>query len=223
MLQQYTRPPDLQSTEFRGTSSTYTVGMPDSITQDDARALMNEWVQSESLRIHMECVATCMGDHARRIDPGQEQRWRIAGLLHDFDYEKHPTEQEHPFVGVEHLRSRGDVDEEIIEAILGHADYSGTPRVTDMARYLYAVDELAGFLVACCKVRPNGITDLKPKSVKKKLKTENFAAGVNRNDIKEGMEALGLEPTEHIQACIDALRADGERLGLVPGNEEAAT
>ncbi len=157
-----------------------------------------------------------MGAYAHTVEPTEEARWRIAGLLHDFDYEKHPTEAEHPFVGVEHLRKRGDVDEEILEAILGHAQYSGTPRTTSMARYLFAVDELAGFLVACCKVRPNGVTDLAPKSVKKKLKTENFAAGCNRQDISESMADLDLDPTEHIQRCIDALRADGDRLGITP-------
>jgi predicted hydrolase (HD superfamily) len=190
--------------------------MADAITQDQARSLMHEWVESDSLRIHMESVACCMGACARAIDPEQEQRWRIAGLLHDFDYEKHPTEAEHPFVGVEYLRQRGGVDEEILEAILGHAQYSGTPRTTSMARYLFAVDELAGFLVACCKVRPNGVADLAPKSVKKKLKTENFAAGCNRQDISESIADLDLDPTEHIQHCIDALRGDGERLGITP-------
>ena len=190
--------------------------MSDSITQDQARSLMHEWVESDALRIHMEAVACCMGAYARAVDPEQEERWRIAGLLHDFDYERHPTEAEHPFVGTTHLRERGDVDEEIIEAILGHAQYSGTPRTTAMAKHLFAVDELAGFIVACCKVRPNGIADLAPKSVKKKLKTDNFAAGCNRQDITDGMQDLGLDPTEHIQACIDALRADGERLGITP-------
>ena len=181
-----------------------------------ARELMHDWVESPALRIHMECVSVCMGAAASVQAPDQEQRWRIAGLLHDFDYEKHPTTAEHPFVGIEHLRSRGDVDEEILEAILGHATYSGTPRETAMARTLFAVDELSGFIVACCKVRPGGISDLAPKSVKKKLKTENFAAGCDRNDIATGMEELGVDPTEHIQFCIDALRSDGDRLGLMP-------
>ena len=109
---------------------------------------------------------------------------------------------------------RGDVDDEILNAILGHATYSGTPRDTPMARHLFAVDELAGFIVACCKVRPGGISDLAPKSVKKKLKTANFAAAVNRDDIALGTEELGCDLTEHIQFCIDALRADEERLSL---------
>lgn len=190
--------------------------MADAITIEQARILMHDWVASDALRIHMEAVACCMAAYARTVEPEQEDRWRIAGLLHDFDYERHPTEAEHPFVGTTHLRERGDVDEEIIEAILGHAQYSGTPRTTAMAKHLFAVDELAGFIVACCKVRPNGIADLAPKSVKKKLKTDNFAAGCDRQDIADGMDDLGLEPTEHIQRCIDALRADGDRLGIAP-------
>ncbi len=181
-----------------------------------ARELMHEWVESPALRIHMECVSTCMGAAARVHAPDQEERWRIAGLLHDMDYEKHPTAEEHPFVGIEHLRGRGDVDEEILEAILGHATYSGTPRETDMAKALFAVDELSGFIVACCKVRPNGIADLAPKSVKKKLKIDNFAAGCDRGDIRLAMEELGVDPTEHIQFCIDALREEADRLGLDP-------
>ena len=181
---------------------------------DDARSIMHEWVESEALRQHMECVAACMGSAADLHAPTERSRWVICGLLHDFDYEKHPTEKEHPFVGIEYLRGRGDVDEEILDAILGHATYSGTPRSTPMARYLFAVDELAGFIVACCKVRPNGIQDLAPKSVKKKLKTANFAAAVNRDDIRLGVEELECDLTDHIQFCIDALAADREQLGL---------
>src|SRR5512145_179926 len=147
---------------------------------------MQEWTQSPALRQHMEAVAACMGAYAGKLDPAQLDRWVTAGLLHDMDYEKHPTRQEHPFVAVEHLRGRGDVDEEIIEAILGHAEYSGVERKTPMARALFAVDELAGFIVACCKVRPNGIADLAPASVTKKLKDKAFAAAVSRHDIEQG-------------------------------------
>ena len=114
----------------------------------------------------------------------------------------------------EHLRARGDVPEEIINAILAHADYSGVPRETDMARYLYAVDELAGFIVACARVRPDGIGELQPKSVKKKLKDKKFAAAVNRDDIRVGAEAIGIEMTDHIANCIEAMRSDRERLGI---------
>lgn len=184
------------------------------MSPDQARELMREWTQSDALRIHMESVAACMGAYADRLAPHDRDRWVVAGLLHDMDYEKHPTMEEHPFVAVEHLRKRGDVDDEIIDAILGHADYSGVPRQTDMAKSLFAVDELAGFIGACCKVRPNGIADLQPKSVKKKLKDKAFAAAVSREDIREGIEGLGVDATEHIQVCIDAMRADAERLGL---------
>ena len=174
---------------------------------------MHEWTESPSLRGHMEAVAACMGFYAGRLEPAEAERWWITGLLHDFDYEKHPSEEEHPFVGVEHLRGLG-VDEEILSAILGHAEYSGVARETAVARTLFAVDELAGFIVACAKVRPNGISDLKPKSVKKKLKDKRFAAAVSREDISQGIEELGVDTTEHIQNCIDAIRAEGELVGL---------
>lgn len=192
------------------------------MTPDEARTLMHEWVASESLRVHMEAVAACTGAYGRRLAPGQEDRWVVAGLLHDFDYERHPTRAEHPFVGVRHLESLG-VDQEIRTAILGHADYSGVARESPMAKALYAVDELAGFIVACAKVRPNGIADLEPKSVKKKLKDKAFAAAVSREDIARGIgelaplcgatDAAAFE-SEHIQTCIDASRAEAGRLGV---------
>lgn len=184
---------------------------------DEARALMHEWTPSEALRVHMEAVAACMALYARRLAPDDVERWVVCGLLHDFDYERHPSAEEHPFVGVAELEKRG-VDEEIRTAILGHAEYSGVPRETPMARALFACDELAGFIVACVKVRPNGIEDLAPKSVKKKLKDRAFAAAVSRDDIATGVEELGaiagVNQTEHIHNCIDALRGERERLGL---------
>lgn len=181
---------------------------------DEARTLMHEWTESDALRTHMECVAACMADYAEKYEAEEKDRWIVAGLLHDMDYEKHPTREEHPFVGVKHLREKTDVDEQIITAILGHAEYSGTPRETPMAKCLFAVDELAGFIVACAKVRPNGISDLAPKSVKKKLKDKAFAAGVSREDIATGIEELGVDQTEHLQVCIDAIRSRAEALGL---------
>ena len=184
------------------------------MTVDEARALMHEWTQSVALRNHMECVAVCMAAYADRYEPDQRDRWIVTGLLHDMDYDRHPTSQEHPFVAVEHLRGRGDVDEEIVTAILGHAEYSGVPRDTTLAKVLFAVDELAGFIGACCKVRPNGVADLEPKSVRKKLKDKAFAAAVSREDIQRGVEELGVDQAEHIQTCIDALRAEAGRLGL---------
>jgi len=182
------------------------------MTIDEARSLMQEWTQNPALRVHMECVAACMGAYADRLEPAQKDRWIICGLLHDFDYEKHPSKEEHPFVGVKYLRELpgADVDDEIINAILGHAEYSGTPRITPMQKTLFAVDEIAGFVVACCKVRPNGIADLEPSSVNKKLKDKAFAAAVSREDIKKGIAELGpvagVDQTQHIQICIQAIR-----------------
>jgi predicted hydrolase (HD superfamily) len=191
------------------------------MTVDEARALMREWVRSDSLRGHMEAVAACMGAYAARLAPAEGDRWVVCGLLHDFDYERHPTPSEHPFVGVKELEKRG-VDEETRTAILGHADYSGVARQTPMAKTLYAVDELAGFIVACAKVRPNGLADLEAKSVKKKLKDRAFAAAVNREDIARGTaelapllggDAAAFE-SAHIDACIAALRPIAATLGL---------
>jgi predicted hydrolase (HD superfamily) len=187
------------------------------MTIDEARALMHQWVASPALRIHMEAVAACMAGYSAKLEPAQKDRWIVCGLLHDFDYEKHPTQAEHPFVGVKHLESIG-VDGEIRTAILGHAEYSGTPRETNMAKALFAVDELAGFIVACCKVRPNGIGDLEPSSVKKKLKDKAFAANVSREDIAKGSAelgaVLGIDQTQHIANCIEALRAERATLGI---------
>ena len=183
------------------------------MTPDQARSIMHEWTQGPALRVHMEAVAACMAGYADVLQPDQRDRWVVCGLLHDMDYERHPTPAEHPRVGVEHLRNLG-VDEEILTAILGHAQYTNTPRDTPMAKALFAVDELAGFIVACCKVRPNGISDLEPSSVRKKLKDKAFAAAVNRDDIKLGIAELGVDETQHIQRCIDALRRERSRLGL---------
>lgn len=184
---------------------------------EQARALMHEWTQSEALRQHMECVAACVTHYALQLAPEDSDRWTVAALLHDFDYEKHPTKEEHPFVGVKKLEELG-VDDEILQAILGHADYSGVARETPMAKTLFACDELAGFIVACVKVRPNGISDLVPKSVNKKLKVMAFAAAVSRQDIATGIEELGsimeIDQTKHIQNCIDAMRERATNLGL---------
>ena len=152
----------------------------------------------------MESVAACMRACALNIAPEHADRWFIAGLLHDMDYEKHP--KEHPSVGVAHLASLG-VDEEIREAIIGHTDHTGVSRRTLMAKALFGVDELAGFIVACAKVRPNGISDLEPSSVKKKLKDKAFAAAVSREDITRGIAELGADETAHIKLCIEAIRA----------------
>ena len=184
------------------------------MTIEEAREVMHEWVASPALRTHMECVAACMGAYAAKLEPTEAKRWRVCGLLHDMDWERHPTREEHPFVAVKFLRERGGVDDEILTAILGHAEYSGTPRQTAMAKALFAVDELAGFIVACAKVRPDGVETLEPKSVKKKLKAKEFAAAVSREDIATAIAELGVDETQHIQSCIDAIRAERERLGV---------
>lgn len=175
---------------------------------------MEEWTQGPALRVHAECVALCMAAYADRYEPDEKDRWIIAGLLHDFDYERYPTMEDHPIKGVEYLRANTDLDEGIIHTILAHAPHTGTARESMMDKCIFAVDELAGFIVACSKVRPNGIQDLAPKSVKKKLKDKAFAAAVNRQDIALGIQELGVDPTEHIQLCIDAIRAEKGRLGL---------
>lgn len=186
------------------------------LTVDDARTLMHDWVESASLRGHMESVAACMAHHARLHAPEEVDAWTIAGLLHDFDYERHPTPAEHPTVGVAHLRSLG-VDETILEAILGHAPYTGVARTTPMARHLFACDELAGFIVAVARVRPDGFADLKAKSVRKKLKDKAFAAAVSRADIAEGVADLVADgcvadETEHIDRCIEAIAGAADRV-----------
>lgn len=175
------------------------------LSSDTARRLMHEWVQNPALRIHMEAVAACMAAYAGMLDPTNADRWTVCGLLHDFDYERHPSRDEHPRVGVAHLRSLG-LDGEILDAIMGHAEYTGTPRVSAMSKHLFAVDELAGFIVACAKVRPDGLATLEPASVLKKLKTPAFAAAVSREDIRKGIAELGVNETEHIARCIAAIR-----------------
>jgi putative nucleotidyltransferase with HDIG domain len=173
---------------------------------DDARAVLHEWVSNPALRHHMECVAACMGAYAEAVDPPSRDRWVLAGLLHDLDWERHPTQDEHPRVGVAFLRTRS-VDEEILHAIMAHAPYTGTARDTAMARHLFAVDELAGFIVACAKVRPDGLASLEPASVRKKLKNLAFAAAVSRDDIATGIAELGVDEDAHIARCIAAIRA----------------
>jgi predicted hydrolase (HD superfamily) len=145
----------------------------------------------------------------RGADP---EAWGLAGLLHDLDWERHPDS--HPVRAVEELRGRG-VPEEILHAILAHRpDFTGVEPTTELDRVLFACDELAGFVVACCLVRPTGIDDLAPRSVTKKLKDKAFAAGVSRDDVARGIELIGLERAEHIQNVIDGLRARGAELGI---------
>lgn len=191
------------------------------MTRDEALALMHEHTESDALRKHMYAVEQAMRLCAEKFGE-DEDRWGVVGLLHDFDYEKYPNHEHsptdgHPAWGVRLLRERG-LPEDMCEAILGHAQYSGVPRVSPMAKALFAVDELCGFLVACALVRPSkSLHDLEVKSVKKKLKDKAFARGVNREEVSQGAEELGVPLDEHIRFVIEALRPIEERLGLGSG------
>lgn len=187
------------------------------ITRQEAYNLMREWVASESLRKHMLCVEAAMRAYARKYQ-ADEEMWGVAGLLHDFDYEKFPepnpeAKTGHPFEGVRHLQSLNYPDE-IIQAILGHALYSGVPRTSQMAKCLFAVDELCGFVMACAHMRPDKLQTLEASSVKKKLKDKKFAAKVSREDIALGLEELGISEDEHINFVIKALKPISKDLGF---------
>ena len=184
-------------------------------TYNDALDLFHSWTTGDSLRRHAYAVEAGMRHYAelKGLPPEDVERWRMAGLLHDMDYERHPSPEEHPFVGVRALEEAG-YDEEIRTAILGHAPYSGVARESAMAKTLFAVDELAGFITAVGYVRPSGLDGLTPRSVKKKLKDKRFAAAVSREDIVEGAEALGVDLGEHIAVVIEGMRQDAERLGF---------
>ena len=190
------------------------------MTRDEALALMHEYTESHALRKHMYAVELAMRAYAQRFD-GDEETWGLVGLLHDFDYDRYPNHEHnatkgHPSFGVGLLRGRG-VSEEVLEAILGHAPYTGVPRESRMAKTLFAVDELCGFLVACALVRPSrSLKDLEYKSFKKKFKDKAFARGVSRDDIQLGAEQLGIPMDEHVRFTIEALRTDEERIGLGP-------
>lgn len=179
-------------------------------TRSDAVALLEEWVESEALRKHMYAVEAAVRHYARLLD-GDEDLWGLAGLLHDLDWERHP--EEHPHVGVARLREL-DYPEEVVRAVLSHAfpDRSDVRPETPLERVLYSCDELSGLVYACCLVRPNGIDDLKPKSVVKKMKDKAFARGVHREAVHLGIELIGLPRAEHIQNVIEGLRTVGDVL-----------
>ncbi len=182
-------------------------------TREEAWALLTEYTQSESLRKHALAVEAAMRHYARLMG-GDEELWGLTGLLHDFDYERYPNAPEHPTRGMEILAERG-WPPEIIRAIAGHATYLGVERDTAMARALFAVDELCGFLTACAYVQPSRkIADVKVASVRKKLKDRAFARSVNREDIHASVEELGIPLEQHIQNCLDALTAAADDLGL---------
>jgi predicted hydrolase (HD superfamily) len=192
--------------------------------REQAWALLTEWTQSESLRKHALaveiCVSACGEAEAGRLGlAGDEraafvERYTVTGLLHDFDYEKHPSLEEHPFVGVKELERLG-WPAEVRTAILGHAQYSGVPRVTHLDKALFACDELAGFLTACALVKPTkAIADVEVAGVRKKMKDKAFARGVNRDDVIQGAAELGVELDAHIAFCLEAMKKRAGELGL---------
>ncbi len=182
-------------------------------TREDAIELLHEYTKTDSLRRHALGVEQSMRKMAEKYD-GDPNEWGITGLMHDFDYEMYPTMDEHPYKGNEILKSKGYPDS-ITQAIMGHATYTGVERETDMAKSLFAVDELTGFIFAVTYVRPSkSIFEVKPRSVKKKLKQKSFAASVIREDIFQSVDELDLDLTEHIQFVIDALSEKAEELGL---------
>jgi predicted hydrolase (HD superfamily) len=196
--------------------------------RDQAWQLLTEWTQSESLRKHAIaveiCVTACGEAEADRLgltgpEHAQERArfvelYTTTGLLHDFDYERHPTAEEHPFVGVRELERQG-WPIELRTAILGHAQYSGVPRITHLDKSLFACDELAGFLTACALVKPTkAIADVEVPSVRKKMKDKAFARGVNRDDVIQGAAELGVDLDAHIAFCLEAMKKRAGQLGL---------
>jgi putative nucleotidyltransferase with HDIG domain len=185
------------------------------LSRDEAWSLFCEWTASDSLRRHVLAVETAMRAYAEELG-GDPEEWGTVGLLHDLDYERHPdmdSEDGHPRTAMRVLTEM-DVPEHWVRAIASHADFLGVPRETPMEKALYAVDELSGFIAACAYVRPDGITGLTPKSVKKKLKQPSFAAAVDRDDVRRGAEELGVDFDEHVAFVIAALEARADELGL---------
>lgn len=182
--------------------------------RESAWELLCEYTKNENLRKHALAVETCVRAYARKFGENEET-WGVVGLIHDFDYEVYPNAPDHPLKGSEILKERG-YPEELRRAILGHADYTGVPRDTLLAKVLFACDELAGFITACAYVRPDRIVTLEAKSVRKRMKDKAFARAVSREDITKGSEELGVPLDEHIAFCIDAMRSIAATLGLDP-------
>ena len=181
--------------------------------REQAWCLLTEFTQSESLRKHALAVEACMRAYARKLS-GDEELWGTIGLLHDFDYEKYPSAEEHPFKGSEILKERG-YSEEIRRAILSHADYSGVKRESPMEKALFACDELAGFITATALVKPNkSLAEVDAKSIRKRMKDKAFARSVSREDMVNGAADLGVDLDEHITFCIEAMKAVAGELGL---------
>ena len=187
------------------------------MTRDQAFALMCEWTVSESLRKHMLAVEAAMRFYARKFGE-DEEKWAVVGILHDMDYEKHPSKEEHPYQTVKLLRERGE-PEEISRAILAHADYSGVKPETPLEKTILAVDELCGFITAVALVRPSkSVLEVEVSSVKKKMKDKAFARQVSREDITQGAALLGISLDEHIANVLTALQGAASELGLA-GNQ----
>ena len=183
------------------------------VAREEAWSLLTEFTQSESLRKHALAVEACMRAYARKLG-GDESLWGLVGLIHDFDYEKYPSAEDHPFKGSEILKERG-YSEEIRRAILSHAEYSGVPRETTMEKALFACDELAGFITAATLVKPSkSLSELDARSVRKKMKDKAFARSVKRADSVNGAADLGVDLEEHITFCIEAMKGIAAELGL---------
>lgn len=187
--------------------------MENYLDRDYCLSLLKEYTQNESLLKHAFAVESCVRAYAKKFGE-DENYWGNVALLHDFDYEKFPTAEEHPFKGAEILREK-KFPEDFIQSILSHADYTGVKRETLLQKTLFACDELAGFLTAVAYVRPSkSIDEVEVKSVKKKLKDKAFARAVSREDIIKGAEELGIDLDEHIAFCIEAMKQNKELLGL---------
>ena len=181
--------------------------------EQKALEIVHEFVKNENLRKHMYAVSEAMRQYAKKYGE-DEEKWAIVGLLHDFDWEIHPSAEEHPIKGSQILKERG-YPEEILRAILSHADYTGVTRESLMEKTLFAVDELTGFITACALVQPSKkLADVKVDSVKKKFKKKEFARQVNRDDMLKGAEELGVNLDEHIEFVINAMRGIEDKLGL---------
>ena len=190
-------------------------------TRDQAWETLTKYTQSEALRRHALAVEAAVGAYAQKLGE-DEELWRVTALLHDFDYEMHPTLDKHPQDGAPILREEG-YPEEVVEGVLSHAEHLGLPRNTPLKKTLFACDELSGFIHACGLVRPDGIDTLEPKSVRKKLKQPSFASGVNRDDVYKGAEELGVDLNEHIAFVTEALRPIAPELGLRTAADVAAS
>jgi putative nucleotidyltransferase with HDIG domain len=191
------------------------------VTRDGAWELFCEWTQSDSLRKHVLGVEAAMVAYAREWGE-DEELWAATGILHDLDYERYPDlGSGHPRIALEELPKLG-YPEILVNAVAGHATFLGVPRETKLSKTLFAVDELSGFIAACAMVRPTGIVGLTPKSVKKKLKQPSFAAGVNRDEVRQGAEELGVDFDEHIATVIAAMEERADVLGLGPREDAAA-